>query len=129
MTPANTARLADMLNRFDDLAAKAEQLKQRTSKATATAESADREVAVTVGYGGVVKEVRFDPKAYRRLSPEAMAECVATAATAATRALEDRVSDAHRQLYGEHFDLTKLNDGRADLADTITRTSAKWFGG
>ncbi|HZE40743.1 MAG TPA: YbaB/EbfC family nucleoid-associated protein [Stackebrandtia sp.] len=127
MLPHNAARLEHMTEVFEDLTRRARDLNRRTTQATASADSPKREVSVTVGFGGALTKVEFDPDAYRRLSPREMADLIQQAATAATTALNDRVAQAHRQLYGEQFDLFGLERGEVDPVKLLRDTSARLF--
>jgi hypothetical protein len=48
-------------------------LQKQMQEITATATSPRREVAVTVGHGGVVTDIRFPTGAYRRMAPTELA--------------------------------------------------------
>ncbi|MER7361346.1 YbaB/EbfC family nucleoid-associated protein [Nonomuraea wenchangensis] len=56
----------------------------KLSELTATAESRDRMVSVTVGPRGQVQNIKLDPRVYRKLSPSQLARAIMEQIGAAT---------------------------------------------
>ncbi|MFB4271507.1 YbaB/EbfC family nucleoid-associated protein [Nonomuraea sp. GTA35] len=63
------------------------------SEMTATAESDDRMVTVTVGPRGQVRNIEFDPRVYRRLSPSELSRAIMEQIGAATGEVAERTKE------------------------------------
>lgn len=86
-----------------DLAAAGEEVRA----ARVVAESADRLVRVTV-VGGQVKDLWFDPAAYRRHEPAHLANLTLETITEAIRLFHERANARYRSVLGPGFDLADL---------------------
>lgn len=65
----------------------------KLSELTATAESRDRMVSVTVGPRGQVQDIKLDPRAYRKLSPSQLAGTIMEQIRAATEQVAARTEE------------------------------------
>ncbi|MFI7704582.1 YbaB/EbfC family nucleoid-associated protein [Nonomuraea sp. NPDC049480] len=65
----------------------------KLSEMTATAESHDRMVAVTVGPRGQVQNIKLDPRVYRKLSPSELSRAIMEQIGAATSEVADRTKE------------------------------------
>ncbi|WP_433382336.1 YbaB/EbfC family nucleoid-associated protein [Streptosporangium sp. CA-115845] len=63
----------------EEYARQAEQLREMYAKLgelTATAQSNDHMVTVTVGLNGQIRSIEFDPRVYRKLSPSELSQSI-----------------------------------------------------
>ncbi|REE96572.1 YbaB/EbfC family nucleoid-associated protein [Thermomonospora umbrina] len=105
------AHIDELLKEYRDKRAQLRELQERLATAEATATAADGMVTVTVGSQGQIKNVEFDPRVYRRLSPTELADAVMEAAENAASQVRQEVQDAVNPLAPpdlEGFDLGKI---------------------
>lgn len=105
------AHIDELLKEYRDKRAQLRELQERLAGAEATSTAADEMVRVTVGPQGQLKQLEFDPRVYRRLSPTELADAIMEAAGRAADQVREQVQDAMQPLEPpnvEGFDLDKV---------------------
>lgn len=105
------AHIDELLAEYRDKRAQLRELQERLASAEATACAADDMVTVTVGPQGQLKNVEFNPRVYRRLSPSELADAVLEAAQRAADEVRDQMRSAMEPLEPsgvEGFDIAKV---------------------
>jgi DNA-binding protein YbaB len=95
--------LASLNAELEEIKAKAEEMTERLRAASATVRAQDGAVTVTVGAGGVLQEITFGTKAYKR-PPEALSALVMQLIAAAQKEVSAEVYGAFGGLVGESSD-------------------------
>ncbi|MDA0632355.1 YbaB/EbfC family nucleoid-associated protein [Nonomuraea sp. MCN248] len=78
------------------------------SELTATAESRDGMVRVTVGARGQVMSIKLDPRVYRKLSPSELAQAILHQIGAAGRQVTDRTKELMKPFMPDDLPLDDL---------------------
>ncbi|HEX2314101.1 MAG TPA: YbaB/EbfC family nucleoid-associated protein [Thermomonospora sp.] len=105
------AHIDELLKEYREKRAQLRELQERLATAQATATAADEMVTVTVGPQGQIKNIEFDPRVYRRLSPTELADAIMEAAEAAAAQVRQEVQEAVTPLAPpdiENFDLNRI---------------------
>ncbi|SDT30398.1 YbaB/EbfC family nucleoid-associated protein [Actinoplanes derwentensis] len=93
------ARFDDVVSQYQRLRLGLDDLQERLSAMTVTAESPDRMVKATVGPRGQLVDLKFDPEAYRRLTPEQLSRTVLRTVEQAVAQTTDQV----QEIVGEYL--------------------------
>ncbi|MFI0350668.1 YbaB/EbfC family nucleoid-associated protein [Actinomadura sp. 9N407] len=88
------AHIDELLERYKEQRQQLKDLQERIESLGATGEAADGMVKVTVGAQGQVTEVEFDPRVYRKLASEELAEAVLAASQDANRKVAEQRREA-----------------------------------
>ncbi|MCF6468990.1 YbaB/EbfC family nucleoid-associated protein [Nonomuraea sp. MG754425] len=103
--------IEDMAKEYNQQAVRLRAAYGKLVELTATAESADRMITVTVGPRGQVQRIDLDPRVYRRLSPSQLSRAILEQIGAATSDVAEQTEQLMRpfvpkglpfdQLYGD----------------------------
>jgi DNA-binding protein YbaB len=95
------AMLEELVKDVDQQTEQARALHQKMHDITGSAQSPDGLVTVTVGAQGDVRDLRFDPRTYRKLSPSELSETIVELISAATEKASTEVAELIRPLVGD----------------------------
>ena len=84
----------ELLEKYKEQRQKLQDLQAKMAAVQATGEAADGMVKVTVGAQGQLTNVEFDPRVYRKLSSQELAEAVLEASKNATRQAGEQRQEA-----------------------------------
>jgi DNA-binding protein YbaB len=101
--------LAAFTAELEGIQAKAAAVQERLRSATATVQSPDGAVSVTIGPSGVLQELRFGPRAYER-PPQALSSTVMQLIGRAQQKVSAEVADAFSGMVGENSAARELLD-------------------
>lgn len=107
--PPDGDPLAAFTVELEEIKAKAAAAQERLQSATASAQSPDGAVSVTVGPSGVLQDLRFGPRAYER-PPHALAGMVMQLVGRAQQKVSAQVADAFGGMVGESSAARELLD-------------------
>ena len=93
MTDDFQAAMEGLAEEYNRQAGQLRDMYGKLSELTATAHSKDRMVTVTVGSRGQIREIEFDPRVYRKLSPSELSESVMEQIGAATAEIAERTRE------------------------------------
>jgi DNA-binding protein YbaB len=116
--PEFPALLEGLMKDYSERAEQLMEMRQKLDEAVATASRGDGMVTVVVGPRGQVRDIRFDPKVYRKLTPSELSESImkliAEATADVTRQMQEIMTPfipeglSYDQVLGEEGDFTKL---------------------
>jgi DNA-binding YbaB/EbfC family protein len=111
------AHIDELLEQYKQQRQKLKDMQDRLAAVGATGEAADGMVKVTIGAQGQLTKVEFDPRVYRKLASEELAEAVLAAAQDAT----GQANEQRREAMGDAVPQSVL-DGDIDsmLPDDLT---------
>jgi DNA-binding protein YbaB len=101
--------LAAFSAELEGIQAKAAAAQERLRAATATVQSPDGAVSVTIGPSGVLQDLRFGPRAYER-PPQALSSTVMQLIGRAQQKVSAEVADAFSGMVGESSAARELLD-------------------
>jgi len=101
--------LAAFTAELEGIQAKAAAAQERLRSATATVQSPDGAVSVTIGPSGVLQDLRFGPRAYER-PPQALSSTVMQLIGRAQQKVSAEVADAFSGMVGESSAARELLD-------------------
>jgi DNA-binding protein YbaB len=107
--PPGSDPLAAFTAELEGIQAKAAAVQERLRSATATVQSPDGAVSVTIGPSGVLQELRFGPRAYER-PPQALSSTVMQLIGRAQQKVSAEVADAFSGMVGENSAARELLD-------------------
>ena len=107
--PAGDDPLAAFTVELEEIRAKAAAAQEKLRSATASVQSPDGAVSVTLGPSGVLQELRFGPRAYER-PPQALAGLVMQLLGKAQQKVSAEVADAFSGMVGEDSAARELLD-------------------
>lgn len=93
------ARFDDVVSQYQRLRLGLDDLQERLSAMSVTAESPDKMVKATVGPRGQLVDLKIDPEAYRRLTPEQLSRTILRTVEQAVAKTTGQVQD----LVGEYL--------------------------
>jgi DNA-binding protein YbaB len=99
--PSGGDPLAAFTVELEEIRAKAAAAQEKLRSATASVQSPDGAVSVTLGPGGVLQDLRFGPRAYER-SPQALAGAVLQLIGRAQQKVSAQVAEAFSGMVGEN---------------------------
>ncbi|WP_235190718.1 YbaB/EbfC family nucleoid-associated protein [Amycolatopsis rifamycinica] len=107
--PSGGDPLAAFTVELEEIRAKAAAAQERLRSATASVQSPDGAVSVTLGPSGVLQDLRFGPRAYER-PPQALAGLVMQLVGRAQQKVSAEVADAFSGMVGENSAARELLD-------------------
>ncbi|HXS65086.1 MAG TPA: YbaB/EbfC family nucleoid-associated protein [Streptosporangiaceae bacterium] len=109
-------RIEQLLGDYDRVKANVGQMQRRLAEAEGHAETGDGSVKVTVGPRGELRELRLDPRAYRRFSPSELATEIIELTGQAAREVQKQVGEAMSPFLPEGVSVEQLTSGEVDPA-------------
>ncbi len=109
-------RIEQLLGEYARVRANVGQLQRRLAEAEGHAETKDGSVKVTVGPRWELRELRLDPRAYRRFSPSELATQIIELTGQATREVRKQVGEAMSPFLPEGVSAEQLTSGEVDPA-------------
>jgi len=93
----------------------------RLAELTATAESRDGLVRVTVGPRGQVRDIELDPRVYRKLSPSQLARAIMEQIGGATEQVADRTKELMAPFMPQGLPLEEMLGEGADIGSFLPK--------
>ncbi|WP_131736232.1 YbaB/EbfC family nucleoid-associated protein [Actinomadura roseirufa] len=118
------AHIDERLKAYHEVRERIQDMQARLETTEAAAEAADGLVKVTVDRQGRLTNLELDPRVFRKLGSEELAEAIMTASKNASGQVAEQVRAAMRDLVPEGtaetgFDLGKLLPERPDDIDAV----------
>ncbi|MGV9772977.1 YbaB/EbfC family nucleoid-associated protein [Streptosporangium sp. NPDC003464] len=119
MTDEFRAVMDGLVEDYNRQAGQLREMYGKLSELTATARSEDRMVTVTVGARGQVRDIQFDPRVYRKLSPSELAQSVMDQIGAATAEVAERTRELMAPFVPEGLPYEEIFGEGADFASFL----------
>lgn len=121
LVSAMRARMEQLLGEYDSVRANLARLRSRLAEVEGSARSADGTIELTVGPQGALRNLRIDPRAYRKLSPTELADEIVRLSGEAAGDARRRLADVMAPFLPPGVAYDQVADGTADPADWAPR--------
>lgn len=122
MSYPQSEQIEQLKSQYEQQFAELRETQRRLSELSCTVTAPRRVVAVTVGHGGVVKDVKFPSGAYKRMTPAELESAVLKTITDAQQQVADEAADVIAPTLPAGVDARKLFSGDVDLQSLLPPT-------
>ncbi|MGH3273659.1 MAG: YbaB/EbfC family nucleoid-associated protein [Streptosporangiaceae bacterium] len=128
-------RVDELLGTYEKVRRNLDTLQQRMREASGEATSKDGAVSVRVGPQGNLRELRVEPKAYRRLSPSELAAEILELSRQATKDVQGRLERVMAPFLPKDMPYADVVAGQGDIASWMPKqpltidTFDEWWAG
>ncbi|WP_168211407.1 YbaB/EbfC family nucleoid-associated protein [Actinosynnema sp. ALI-1.44] len=119
MTASHSEQLEHLMAEYRKQFAEVHETQRRLQEISCTVAAPRQTVAVTVGHGGVVKDIKFPTGAYKRMTPTELAGAVLKAITDAQQQATREAAEVIAPSLPPGVDAQKLFSGEIDIQSLL----------